>query len=483
MNSLSIRLRLTLWYTLALAVILASFSVVLLLLAKHQLLARTDAALQEELQELVLEVRLAKNSTEFQHHLRDRFFQHDIYDFLVSDQTRRVLFFSSGLTDAQASSLVPHRPIKTIEYQSHAVLDAAQYRIASRSVEGPRGLLVVQALTPLKPFHQEVRTIELLMLTLIPLGVLLALCGGYFLADRALKPVEQIVNDASSITISDLHRRIVVSNPHDELGRLATTLNSLIARLERAVAEIQRFTADASHELRTPLAVLRAEAESALRQARSASEYKRSLEIVADEAARLGNLADQLLNLSRYDAGITVYRRENVRVDALLLDVADQLRPLAARRNIKLDFSGINCIEVLGDDVRLSQALFNVLENAIKYSQAGGLVEIEVKQDRGRAVIAFRDAGIGIPHEHLPKVFDRFYRVDESRHSATGGAGLGLAIAKTAIEAHHGQIGIESQPGLGTTVTIQLPNVIGSEPAEPLLFPLLSGTNHDGAPL
>lgn len=482
MKSLSIRLRLTLWYALALAVILASFSVVLLLLAKHQLLARTDAALQEELQELVLEVRLAKNSTEFQNHLRDRFFQHDIYDFLVSDQTRRVLFFSSGLTTAEASSLVPHHPIKDVEYQSQTMLDAAQYRVASRSVEGPRGLLVVQSLTPLKPFHQEIQTIELLILTLIPLGVVLALCGGYFLADRALKPVEQIVNDASSITITDLHRRIVVSNPHDELGRLATTLNSLIERLERAVAEIQRFTADASHELRTPLAVLRAEAESALRQARSAPEYKRSLEIVADEAARLGHLADQLLHLSRYDAGITVYRRENVRVDALMLDVADQLRPLATRRDIKLDPSGIDCVEVLGDDTRLSQAFFNVLENAIKFSRAGGLIEIEVKPELDRAVIVIRDAGIGIPKEHLSKVFDRFYRVDESRHSETGGAGLGLAIAKTAIEAHHGQIAIESHPGLGTTVTIQLPNVIGSEPSEPLPLPLLLGTNHDEAP-
>ena len=188
------------------------------------------------------------------------------------------------------------------------------------------------------------------------------------MAGRALAPVKQIANVANSITIDRLDRRIEIANPNDEIGRLAATLNSLIARLERAVNEIQRFTADASHELRTPLAALLSEAESALRSPRSPEEYVETLAVIVEEATRLGRLADQLLNLSRQDAGILQYEHDSVRLDALLLDVADQLRPLAEKRNVRIACGEIQPCELQGDDIRLSQAFFNVLENAVKYT-------------------------------------------------------------------------------------------------------------------
>ena len=262
MKHLSIRWRLTLWYAAAMGTVLTGFCLILLLLTRQQLVARTDAGLREELQELALEVHLAKSNEEFDERLRVRFFQHDTYDFVVSHDNGEVLFVSSRLKPSLAMSLVPKVWPDSWHFSNHNLIDSKPYRLASTIAEGPRGRVFVQAVTSLKPLYQDLQTLQLVMVILLPLGTLFALCGGYFLAKRALTPVEQIVQVAASITISDLDRRIEVVNPHDELGHLAGTLNSLIARLEQAVDEIQRFTADASHELRTPLAVLRSEAES-----------------------------------------------------------------------------------------------------------------------------------------------------------------------------------------------------------------------------
>jgi len=457
MRPLSIRWRLTLWYAASLALILSGFCIALLLLTRSLLLARTDADLHEELQELALEVRLAKSEGDFGQQVRARFFQHDVYEFIVSDDRGVLLFASSGLTSAEAAELIRPPGNEGTQFSSRKVIDNQPWRVASATVDGSRGRVVVQALTPLRPMQQDLGALQFMMLVLLPPGLALALGGGYLLASRALAPVEQIVQVANAITISDLDRRIEVPDRHDELGRLASTLNSLIDRLQRAVAEIQRFTADASHELRTPLAILRSAAESCLRKRRTSEEYEQTLTVVVEEATRLGRLADQLLSLSRHDAGITECRRELVPVDALLLDVLESLRPLAGARGVTLAASVVEPCDVMGDDVRLSQAFSNVVENAVKFTPSGGLVTVECRVRDGSAVVRVVDSGAGIPGEHLAHVFERFYRVNSSRHSTTGGAGLGLAIARAAIEVHCGTIEIESEPGRGTTVTIRLP--------------------------
>ncbi|MES2792270.1 MAG: ATP-binding protein [Planctomycetota bacterium] len=468
MKRLSIRWRLTLWYAGSLAVVLTAFCISLLLLTRQQLLARTDAALREELKELVLEVRLAHTSLEFTEHLYARFFQHDIYDFLITDRQGKILFASSGLTPPQAAALVPSNPLSTSEFFNREPSDNLMLRVAGTTVTAPQGTVSAQAMTSLAPLQTEMLTLQLLMSVLLPLGLVLALAGGYFLAARALAPVEQITSVAATITISNLHQRIAITNADDELGHLAATLNSLIARLERAVDEIQRFTADASHELRTPLAVLRSEAESALRMRRSPVEYEQTLTTVVEEATRLGHLADQLLNLSRHDAGITELRREPIHLGALLLDVADQLRPIATEKNITLDTSAVTHCEALGDDLLLGRALFNVIENAIKYTPHSGNVTLHSALRGNTAVLQIQDTGIGIPQEHLLHVFDRFYRVDPSRNATTGGTGLGLAIARSAIQLHGGEITIASEIGVGTTLTIELPGTTAPSEAEPL---------------
>ncbi|MEO8268775.1 MAG: ATP-binding protein [Aureliella sp.] len=456
MNRLSIGWRLTLWYGLTLFVALSVFCLLILVFARHRMLVNIDSSLQEELMERVLEVQLAHSMPELDQQLRTRFFQHDVYDFRVIDRVGKTVFSSEGLSDDPSS--FPGRkfpPAASPHYETLPIGQRGEYRVASLSAKTEVGDFTVQTIVSMQPYYAEIQSLQTTMLVLLPISLAVATIGGYVMAGRALAPVMQIASVANSITIDHLDRRIEIVNPNDEIGQLSATLNSLIARLENAVNEIQRFTADASHELRTPLAALRSEAESALRSKRTPVEYERTLAVVVDEATRLGRLTDQLLNLSRLDAGTVHYRRDFVRLDALLLDVAEQLRPLAQQRNVRLSIGVVQPCELRGDDIRLSQALFNVLENSIKYTQPEGNVKIVCRIADRLAVVEVRDTGIGIPAEQLPHVFDRFYRGDASRNCTVGGTGLGLAIAHAAVHAHGGTIEISSESESGTIVTIQ----------------------------
>jgi signal transduction histidine kinase len=458
MTRLSIRWRLTLWYGVSLAVLLCGFCLILMLLMRQQVFVRTDAGLREEVKELGVEIGLAENAAAFKSAATARFGHHEFYDFLVSDDEGRAAFASSDRFALDELSTGGGSVRTNVVFTTLQLGELGPYRIATAFLPSKFGRLKVQVLRSLTPLYSDLQALQWVMTGLLPIGVLLALGVGHFLAGRALAPVQHVVEVANAIDITCLDRRINVANPHDEIGRLSLALNSLIVRLEQAVSEIRRFTADASHEIRTPLAVLRAEAEAALRSSRSPDEYARALGVIVDEAARLGRLADQLLHLSRYDAGITHCAQEPVPLEALLQDVTEQLQPLAADRQVTLHCELNVCCEVLGDDIRLSQVFFNVLENAIKYAP-GGKVAVRLRLMEQWAVVDVEDNGEGIPDPALPRVFERFYRVDSSRQRESGGAGLGLSIARATVLAHQGTIEIQSQVGVGTIVTIRLPAV------------------------
>jgi signal transduction histidine kinase len=232
----------------------------------------------------------------------------------------------------------------------------------------------------------------------------------------------------------------------------------MIARLEQSFREVRRFTADASHELRTPLAVIRTEAEVALNQPLSAADNQQLLGSILEECERLTRLTDQLLTLAREDAGSAgLAVRAALDLPALVLGAAETMRALAEVRGVTLTAEANGPLSVQGDEVRLRQVLYNLLDNAIKYTSPGGRVEVAVARQQGFAVVRIRDNGIGIPAEHLSRVFDRFYRVDKARSRAEGGTGLGLSIARSIVTAHDGQIELTSKPGEGTTCTVRLP--------------------------
>jgi heavy metal sensor kinase len=300
---------------------------------------------------------------------------------------------------------------------------------------------------------------QLLAVLMGAVPVALVVIGGigYLLARKALAPVDQLHRLTEEITADRLDRRLTVTNAEDELGRLAQTINAMIGRLERSFVEIRRFTADASHELRTPVTVIRTETEVALKDALGTAGYQQLLGSILEECDRLTRLTDQLLTLSREDAGKARRVREPLDVAPLVESVVETMRPLAQAKGIPVQTAGGGPLPIRGDEVRLRQVFFNLLDNAIKYTPEGGKIEVQLARRDNGAVVTFRDTGIGIPREHLPHVFDRFYRVDKARTRAEGGTGLGLSIAQSIVQAHGGRIEMVSTPGQGTTCTVTLP--------------------------
>jgi len=239
----------------------------------------------------------------------------------------------------------------------------------------------------------------------------------------------------------------------------------MIARLEEAFLKQRRFVADASHELRTPLAVIQAESSLVLEKPRDLDEYQRSLELVAQEVDYMSEIVGKLLLLARSDAGCEPVNFRQVDVAALLTGLTQDIEALAQEKRLRLSFGPMTAVEVRGDRVKLRQLFLNILDNALRYTPEGGTVSGSVVRQADQAVVTIGDTGIGIPEEHLPFIFDRFYRVDRVRTDGEGGTGLGLAIATSIAKMHGGTIEVESRIGGGSTFRVLLP--LAGPPAKP----------------
>jgi two-component system, OmpR family, heavy metal sensor histidine kinase CusS len=464
MKGLSIRWRLTLWYGLVLAIVLIVFGGAVYVAMRHALLVRTDAALGGELDEISEDVQAAKDWTRLYEQLKRRFARHEIYEFQVSRVNGEPFFQSDRLRPRRFSvppvpSSLKHLDFETVRLGTDNIsLDSLGHvRLTSGLVSGPDGPVVVQAATSIASIDQELAELLTILLLSGPLALVCALGGGYMLARKALAPVDRMVQTADQITATRLDQRIDVTQTNDELGRLARTLNGMIARLERSFEEVRRFTADAAHELRTPIAVLRNEAEVALRKPREPAQYRGVLEDQLEELERLSRLVERLLFLCREDAGLMPMSRELVRLDEVVKNVADQMRVVAEEKAVRLEADPVVPCHVKGDEDQLHRLLFNLLDNAIKFTPAAGTVTVETACVDGNLSIVVKDSGIGIPPEHLPHVFKRFYRVDPARGGEVSGAGLGLAIARSIALAHGGSIEMESTVCQGTRVRLTLP--------------------------
>ena len=301
------------------------------------------------------------------------------------------------------------------------------------------------------------RDLVAVFITIGPVALASTLAGGFWLARKALSPVDRMAATAAEITATHLDRRLAEPEAKDELGYLAQTFNAMITRLQRSFDEVRRFTADAAHELRTPLAAMRTEAEVALRSPRSPERDERVLENLLEEIERLTRLVSQLLFLCREDTGVGVGGFRRVALDEVVSDVCEHMKVVAREKGLDLVIERADPCNVSGEADRLRQLFFNLLDNAIKYTQSGGKVTVETHVSSGQALVTVIDTGMGISAEHLPYVFDRFYRVDSSRSSDIEGTGLGLAICRSIAEAHTGHLEIASTPGIGTRVTLVLP--------------------------
>lgn len=459
MNRLPIRWQFTLWFGATLALLLLGFGLLLFFVMRHQLLSAVDRGMEEELRELTNEIGLAHSQSELLEQTRRRFDEHGDYHFQMTLPSGKLVFRSRTFDDQPLLEPQLAEDPGQAHFDTRDVPGLGRGRVVGSTATGPGGPYVVQAATSLGPFDDQISLLVTVLLASGPAALFCGLVGGYSLARRALSPVDRIVDVANRITATDLNRRVEVLNASDELGRLAQTFNALIDRLQKAIEEMRRFTADAAHELRTPLAVLRSGVEIALRSPRTAQEYRQALEGAADEANRLTRLADQLLFLSRQEAGMAQMEPEDVRVDALLKDVADQFAVRSNETGVALKVEPLEAWTIRGDDIRLSQVFYNVLDNAVKYTPRGGRVTVRGEALQSRILIEVEDSGPGISAEDMPHVFKRFYRVEQTSNGDQAGSGLGLAIAQSAVAAHGGAISVRSANGSGTVVRIELPGL------------------------
>jgi two-component system, OmpR family, sensor kinase len=293
-----------------------------------------------------------------------------------------------------------------------------------------------------------------------PFILALSVSAAYVIAGRAFRPVDQIINEVEAITDGrSLHRRLPVDDAGDEMARLSSTLNEMIARLETSFSGLRRFTADASHELKTPLTVLRADVERAMSTAGSPTEQLVALEEALHETRRMADLVDSLLTLARADEGRFDLHREPVPLEPLVREVFETALILGEDAGLGVSLPVVEPATVLGDRTRLRQLLLNLVTNAIKYTPRGGRIELALSVRDHVATVAVRDTGIGISAADLPYIFDRFWRADRARSRAAerGGFGLGLAISQYIAQAHGGALTVHSRLGRGSTFTVTLP--------------------------
>ncbi len=313
------------------------------------------------------------------------------------------------------------------------------------------------AAEPLDAIEADLAAIRRAMFLALPLILGIAGAGGYWFATRGMAPLEAMAAQARRITGSNLDARLEIGDAAEELTALAESFNELLGRLDRSFDNMRRFVADASHELRTPVAVIRGEADVALSNERSVSEYKETLAIILDESRRLSRLVDDLLNLARADAGRVKLQGQAFYWNDLLVECCRSVQSLAAAQKIDLECRSAADTPFFGDEELLRRMTLNLLDNAIRYTPAGGKVLAELEAHADGVRIRISDTGIGIGPDAAEHVFERFFRADKARSRENGGFGLGLAIVKWIAESHRGAVELASRPGVGSTFTVTLP--------------------------
>ncbi|MGA2532427.1 MAG: ATP-binding protein [Candidatus Aminicenantales bacterium] len=434
----SVRLRLTLWYSLILAGIVLAFSLAVFFFVRAGLYRQLDQQLESDFKAVFQDFSEDPNETP------DIEAENSVKTFQIVKSGNLVYqtpaYQKSGLP---LVTLIPPAAVRTFRSLSGG------WYLLKTGQAGP-GLLLTAAVDE-GPLRSTLRTLEVILLLGLLVALALAAFGGFATAGRLLKPVAVITRKAEKISAESLSARLPVENPRDEFGRLAGVVNVMLARLEDSFERLKRFTADASHELRTPLTVIRSVGEVALEENLDAGAYRDRIGSMLEEVDRLTRLVDSLLVLTRADSGHISLGRKETDVVRLVRRAAEDMRALAEEKDQKLSLALEGPAVLRVDEGTLRLALVNLLDNAIKYTPRCGTVTVGAKTRGDEFLIEVTDTGPGIPAELRDRVFDRFYRVDQDRSGPAGGAGLGLSIARWAVEANGGRIELESPEKQGST--------------------------------
>ncbi len=469
----TIRARLALWYVALLAFTLVGFSAFLVFSLSRSLYAELDDKLQVDARQVTADLDVRRGLPRLGEELPP--------GALVA------LYDAEGvrLLGSNTPNPLPDLPTERSQaaegqqmFSTTALPDSDEWRVLTLRAVTDEGVpAVVEVARPEREVRAALSRLMMEIAVAIPLILLLAVAGGLFLAGRALGPIDRITRAAQSIGAEDLSRRLDLAASPDEVGRLAATFDQMLDRLDRAFRRQQQFTADASHELRTPLALLTTQADVALERPRSPAEYQEALASIRADAAGMRRLLSDLLTLARADAGQEALPREPLALDLLADDVVATMSPLARSRGVRLERGSGESgpIMVAADQTRLTELAVNLVDNALKYTPAGGSVTVSASGERDQAILRVTDTGIGIAAEHLPHLFERFYRIDKARARDEGGSGLGLALCDWIARAHGGSIAVTSQPSEGTTLTVRLPLLPQRPPKRRRARPMASG--------
>ncbi|MDH5761708.1 MAG: ATP-binding protein [Nitrospinota bacterium] len=466
MISNSIRSRLTAWHVAVLGFFLILFSILLYVFLSKRLYESIDNSLKVSASVVQKAALLEYSRTPLPG--LDLFFDQflgysNINKFYrIYDGSGNVDSRSKGI-DASKFPLTQDAYSKAIKgqdtYETFNLTPKHRIRVITMPVIRNDNLVnLIQVGTSLKSVEDTLRNLRIFLFAAIPGVLILSTLGGRFMATRALKPVAEITRTAQDIAHgANLSRRIPMPEVEDEIGNLANTFNEMMDRLEKSFAQIRQFSGDASHELRTPLTVLKGQSELVLSKPRSKGEYQEVLSSNLEEINYMSRVLEDLLTLSKGDEGELPLEEEPVELGTIIEEVSRQGEILADEKDVKIILAYLEPVTILGDAHRLKQMVWILLHNAIKFTPSGGEIKVTLQDMDDTVYFTIKDTGIGIPEADLPKIFDRFYRVDKARSRMDGGSGLGLSICKFIVDRHRGVIDVESKLGEGTKFKIRFP--------------------------
>ncbi|MDX2033574.1 MAG: ATP-binding protein [Blastocatellia bacterium] len=464
----SIRGKLTLWHTGALALALIAFSLGVYALMTRKLHERLDTGLRTSLDGTVRLFVHEKEEGDPDDHaagsaMRKYYYPRQAIAFfdgrggLLREQLlgelRATLPAELAALDREGAQFFTHEA-PGIE---HGV------RIAVQRIRTPgQGAVFLAISQPRDEMAEDLELLAGILGTAVPLALSLAAAGGWFLARKSLAPVSEMSEAARRIGAANLDQQLPVANPRDELGRLATTFNELLGRLHAAFSQQRQFMADASHELRTPLSVMNTAVQVTMESpSREEGEYRDALSLIGEQVRRLARIVDEMFTLARADAGRRELHQTSFYLDELLVEVMRAAVVLAQPKGIAVGIGPLSETPFYGDEALLRQLLLNLVDNAIKYTADGGEVSLALRRETSRLRISITDTGAGIPEAEQPHIFERFYRVDKSRvrtgNGNGGGSGLGLSIARWIAEAHEGSLVLQQSDHSGSVFELTLP--------------------------
>ena len=474
----SLRFKLTLWYVLILGILLISFSSFLYITLSRSLYRDVDNRLRS-LAHLIATESGTPSSTfgfgKLDKAMRATLNLRPVGKFIqVLDESGNIGEKSENLKNVQLPIGLPALKNASkgfITFETVRTFGNTPLRMMTLPViENGHMARIIQVASSLEDVEDALRTLFIILVITVPSALLVASLGGQFLANQALKPVDHITQTARMITSQNLNQRIKSLKVKDEISRLIETFNEMISRLDQSFHQIKQFSSDASHELKTPLTILKGEVEVALRKERTSQEYEQILRSNLEEINRMSKIVDNLLLLARTETGEIQLFKEEVNLSQIVSEVVTQLTKFARAKDLQIVATNHSeDIHLYGDALRIRQLLLNLIENSIKYTEPGGSISVSLDENAplylpgeeekpcGGVKLVVSDTGIGIAQEDQERIFSRFFRVDKARSREQGGSGLGLSICRWIVEAHQGEISVESELGKGSRFIVKLP--------------------------